>query len=308
MYDIIGDIHGHASELLLMLKKLGYRDQNGAYRHPKRKALFLGDYIDRGPDSLLCLQIVRNMVEAGSAVALMGNHEYNAICFHQEDENGGHLRAHKIKNINQHQATLNSFHGKQELYDDYINWFRSLPMYFENEQLRAVHACWEPNEVEIIKEHLSDGVLTEELAIVSSNEKTELYEAVEQVLKGVEIDLPDNEFFYDKDGNKRTKARVKWWENSKLNTYKKLGMALSSDFPADKEIPENVHQQIPFYGSDEKPVFFGHYWLKGKPELRSDNSCCLDFSVAKGGVLAAYRFDGERKLSPEKLVWVSSNK
>ncbi|TVQ49888.1 MAG: diadenosine tetraphosphatase, partial [Saprospirales bacterium] len=40
---------------------------------------------------------------------------------------------------------------------------------------------------------------------------------------------------------------------------------------------------------------------------RSDNCCCLDFSVAKGGVLAAYRFDGERELSPEKLVWVSSN-
>ena len=46
MYDIIGDIHGHAAELKALLEKLGYREQDGAYRHPDRRAVFLGDFID----------------------------------------------------------------------------------------------------------------------------------------------------------------------------------------------------------------------------------------------------------------------
>jgi hypothetical protein len=50
------------------------------------------------------------------------------------------------------------------------------------------------------------------------------------------------------------------------------------------------------YQSSEKPVFFGHYWLKGKPIILKDNICCLDYSIAKKGYLAAYSFDGEKKL------------
>ncbi|TVQ51473.1 MAG: phosphoesterase, partial [Saprospirales bacterium] len=177
MYDIIGDIHGHSEELLLLLGKLGYCYQGGAYRHPDRIALFLGDYIDRGPDSLRCLEIVKAMVDEGSAVALMGNHEYNAICFHQQDKTGGHLRPHLIKNVLQHETTLKSFKRNQELYEAYINWFRSLPMYFENDQFRAVHACWEPKSLAVINERLSDGALTEALAVESADKKTELYDA-----------------------------------------------------------------------------------------------------------------------------------
>ena len=49
MIDFIGDIHGHADKLEELLVKLGYVKVNGAYSHPERKALFVGDYIDRGP-------------------------------------------------------------------------------------------------------------------------------------------------------------------------------------------------------------------------------------------------------------------
>lgn len=304
MHDIIGDIHGHSTELLLLLGKLGYQYQNGAYRHPERQAVFLGDYIDRGPDSLKCLEIVRAMVENGSAVALMGNHEYNAICFRQEDEKGGHLRPHSIKNFLQHEATMRAFKGNESLYEEYIQWFRSLPMYYETEAFRAVHACWHPESLEVIKKQLSDGKLDSELAVISSDPESSLYIAVENVLKGVEIALPQGQSFLDKDGNKRTQARAKWWGDRSLTTYKELGMALNANFPEEISIPAEIHQTIPFYDSKDIPVFFGHYWLKGLPELSSSNACCLDFSVAKGGVLAAYRFDGERELSANKLVWV----
>jgi hypothetical protein len=53
-------------------------------------------------------------------------------------------------------------------------------------------------------------------------------------------------------------------------------------------------------------VFVGHYWLSAqRPELLADNVACLDYSVAKGGFLCAYRWNGERTLSNENFVWVS---
>ena len=54
----------------------------------------------------------------------------------------------------------------------------------------------------------------------------------------------------------------------------------------------------------QKPVFFGHYWLKGEPNLYRDNICCLDYSVAKNGFLCSYRFNGEDKLLAKNLVYV----
>jgi hypothetical protein len=65
----------------------------------------------------------------------------------------------------------------------------------------------------------------------------------------------------------------------------------------------DIHE--PFgYPSDAPPVFFGHYWLKGQPQLQAHNVCCLDYSVAKGGELVCYRFDGESILSSLKFVSV----
>jgi hypothetical protein len=49
LYDLIGDIHGHADALRRLLATLGYTRHQGGYRHSDRRAIFLGDFIDRGP-------------------------------------------------------------------------------------------------------------------------------------------------------------------------------------------------------------------------------------------------------------------
>ena len=77
MFDIIGDIHGHALQLIKLLDKLGYKPKKGLYQHEKRKAIFVGDLINRGPDSKAVLEIVRPMVQSGHAKAILGNHELN---------------------------------------------------------------------------------------------------------------------------------------------------------------------------------------------------------------------------------------
>ena len=58
-FDLIGDIHGYADELVQLLETLGYKKVNGVYRHPDRKVIFLGDFIDRGPKIRQVLEIVR---------------------------------------------------------------------------------------------------------------------------------------------------------------------------------------------------------------------------------------------------------
>jgi hypothetical protein len=69
----------------------------------------------------------------------------------------------------------------------------------------------------------------------------------------------------------------------------------------NKPLPSNAMIQIP----DHKLVFFGHYWMTGKPVIVKPNIACLDWSVAKeDGYLVAYRFDGEQILDNRKLVWV----
>jgi protein phosphatase len=77
-FDIIGDIHGCCDELEALLQKLGYEKDLGfpTYRHPEgRKAIFLGDLVDRGPRILDTVKLVRNMVVAGTGFCILGNHE-----------------------------------------------------------------------------------------------------------------------------------------------------------------------------------------------------------------------------------------
>jgi hypothetical protein len=61
------------------------------------------------------------------------------------------------------------------------------------------------------------------------------------------------------------------------------------------------------YPADAKPVFIGHYWLLApRPELLAENVACLDYSVAKGGMLCAYRWDGEMTLTKEHFVSIAA--
>lgn len=302
MYDIIGDIHGHADKLEAILKKLEYEKRGTNYFHSERKVIFLGDYIDRGPMIRETVQIVRQMVENGSAIALMGNHEYNAICYHTQNENGEYLRERSEKNKMQHSQTLNQLSDKIEL-EQTINWFKTLPLFYENENFRAVHACWDDRHIDKLENVLVNKKLNEDLIIHSADKKHELYTLVDETLKGKELDLPPNEFINDKDDNPRTRIRIKWWENPATSTYRSISVEPHSVLTDN---PVIVHQKLDskYYHENNKPVFFGHYWLRGNPMLYRENICCCDYSVAKNGKLVAYRYDGEKSLNNSKFVFV----
>lgn len=295
--DIIGDVHGHASKLEERLTGLGYRESDGVYRHPDRTAVFVGDLVDRGPEQLRTLEIVKAMVDAGSAHIVMGNHEFNAIAY------ANHLREHNEKHIHQHEAFLGQLSEAEQKY--YIDWFWTLPLWLDLDDVRVVHACWHQPSMEV----LGSNRLTGMAQLVDATTKGHpVYEAIEILLKGPEIDV--DEPYYDKDNNPRHRARVKWW-NSDAKTLREIAVldgnftnAAGAPYPELPETPVADEDRAYVY-NDEIPVFYGHYWRNGVPVHRDDwttYTACVDFSAGKGGTLVAYRWDGEPTILLEHYV------
>ena len=306
--DFIGDIHGYGSLLESLLQKLGYLKNRNSYEHPEgRQIVFLGDYIDRGLEVGKTLQIVRSMVESGNAMAIMGNHEYNAVCFHTPDGEGGYLRSHTEgngKNVKQHQSTLDQFIDDQGEWNAWIEWFKTLPLYIDAGKWRAVHAAW---EFESISKLEGKSLLDNEFLKSSADHSSPEFRAVENVLKGLEVELPEGVTFEDHNGNLRRDIRVRWWKEPGNGTYRGIVFPPSETIP-DIALSIDEKDKWQTYSSEESPVFFGHYWIPTKIPAAplTSNAACLDYSVASpDGKLTAYRWDGEAKLKPEKYVQVS---
>jgi hypothetical protein len=248
------------------------------------------------------LDVAQTMVASGAALAVMGNHEFNAIAFHTPDGNGGYLRPRNSKNTHQHQAFLDEFADQPDAWREAIDWFKSLPLWLDLDGLRVVHACWDPVHISQISHSYGDGArLTDELLHDASRSGTWQYHAVETLLTGKEIPLPGGAYFHDKDGTRRHDIRVRWWGNGK--TYKDIYMGPES---AVTHMPDDPIQgdHMVDYGHDEKPVFLGYYWMEGDPVPLAKNIACLDYSVAKsGGKLVGCRWNGEREINPESYVW-----
>jgi predicted MPP superfamily phosphohydrolase len=305
-YDIIGDIHGYSDALIALLEKLGYQNNDGIYQHSERQVIFLGDFIDRGPGQRETINLVRPMIESGTALAVMGNHEFNALCYATPDSNGGYLRPHSAKNQKQHQVFLDAYADCPDEKDDTLSWFKTLPVWLDLGGLRVVHACWDEAAMSRISETTGNGsFITDQLLTDSSNKERWEYQAVETLLKGKEIPLANGQVFHDKDGNARHEIRIAWWDDT-ATTYRDVFMGPES---ARKHIPDDpvVGDHLIDYQHDMPPVFLGHYWLEGKPQILATNIACVDYSVAKpGGKLVAYRWEGEQQLSADNFIWVNA--
>ncbi len=299
MFDIIGDIHGHADKLEELLTNLGYSKVQGLYQHPdNRKVVFLGDYIDRGPKIRETLHIVKDMCDAGNAFAIMGNHEFNAICFHTKDtKNGGFFRKHSIVEIEQHIKTLRQFkHHRDEWNRIFLPWFHTLPIFLEFDSFRVVHACWDEKHVDWLKNNniytFENGLkkISEDILSKYSSKQSTAYIVLEELLKGKEYDLPEGQEFIDKDGAVRSSARIKWFNPiHKRKFHRDVFLGIDEAF-GELPVTEELKFELHSYDSDIS-VFFGHYWLTGKPDDPYSKSICLDYSVANDGHLVGYSLD-----------------
>jgi hypothetical protein len=307
MYDLIGDIHGHADALVQLLGVLGYHQSHGVYRHPDRKVIFVGDFIDRGPRIRQVLAIVWPMIGEGAALAVMGNHELNAIAFHTEDpeRRGTYLRVRSNKNIRQHSKTISAL--TDEELAAALDWLRTLPMWLDLDCLRVVHACWDDRAIARIAVALQEhGSVTTAFLEPACKKGAPLFSPVDITLKGKEAPLPAGYSFVDPDGHLRTEIRTRWYLPPDGHTYATYALQ-PDEIVCPVPLPQAVIDAAAPYPADAKPVFIGHYWLSAtRPTLLAENVACLDYSVARDGFLCAYRWDGERELMNERFVWVAA--
>jgi hypothetical protein len=311
-YDIIADIHGRFDKLTALMKRLGYEKNGDGFIPPaNHKALFLGDLIDTKPGYeypggvRATLQAVKAMCDRGDALCIMGNHELNAIYFHSKGLEGQWLRNHGDKNVAMHQGTLDDFDGyrnpQSEWQRVWIPWMKQLPFFLELDGLRAVHACWHPEMIAIISGRNFDD---HDFFLKCASEKNLEGKALETLLKGTEVPLPDTHFFKDHTDTKRYKFRARWWEIPNDEVLCSQLVFPANDQICELPVPAEARSMFQPYVAHELPVFFGHYFKLADSPLHPErhNVACLDHSAAKEGPLVAYRWQGEAQIKPENYI------
>ncbi len=150
--DIIGDVHGEFEALTSLLSRLGY-NENGV--HPSgRRLVFVGDLVDRGPDSPSVVELVMKLMEAGTAQCILGNHELNILRGGPKDGNGWFCEdyeadAQRIGKIYPWKRVANPTQREQ-----YKAFFRSLPLALVRDgaaPLRVAHAFWNANAISALQ-------------------------------------------------------------------------------------------------------------------------------------------------------------
>ncbi|QQL45335.1 metallophosphoesterase [Sulfuriroseicoccus oceanibius] len=308
-YDVIGDIHGAYRQLKQMLTHLGYVRPNGRWTHPAgRKLAFLGDFIDPKYDGdhdvPAVLETVKCLCDDGIAVAVMGNHEYNAVCYATKGHDGEWLRPHNERNARQVRMTLDRFDGGFEsaAWQGWVDWFRTLPMALDLGGMRMVHACWHE---EMLGRLNGQTLEDHEFLVRSATRGHDDYEAVEVVLKGIELPIANGASYVDHTGTERFNFRVKWFDTEPAGrTCRDLAFPSGVFDVPDEPITDDMLGDVIGYDSAAVPVFIGHYFKPTDSALSPDstNLACLDHSVAKGGPLICYRWSGETTLKPENYV------
>jgi hypothetical protein len=302
--DFIGDIHGNARALRQLLAQLGYRPHHGGYRHPEisRMAVFLGDYIDRGPAPLEVIEIVRAMRENGDAEALMGNHEFNALGFGTLKADGQPYRSHSSGAMEQHASFLVDAPIGSKQHDDAMRFFASLSIVYNGRNVRGIHAAWIDDAIAALKPHLNaTGGLRRAEITEALDERSDLHETLRPLLKGPEIKVPKDMAWIDSHGSKRTKNRVRWW-NSMPTTLRDAIILEGTQDNRDDLLPS-----VPRYEqTDTRPVLFGHYALMQDPHIVSPKATCIDFGADRGGHLVAYTFRGEEAFEPLRLTAIKA--
>ncbi len=303
-YDIIGDIHGYADKLESLLTTMGYEiNWQGFFEHPKnRHAVFLGDFIDKGPQQKRTLNIVKPMIQKGTAQAIMGNHEFNAVCYATKSGWNKYIRPHTESNGYQHEAFLSEFPFESKEYYQQINWFRTLPVFLDLKDIFVIHACPHKESLRITDIYTDKDNIINSWGYRAFTEKESFYRAIEILLKGPEHQLPEGVTFFDRfTGIERSSTRVAWWKNKNNPTFEKLLGLRKIPNEAIKKI--NKKPLSLQFNEITKPTFVGHYCVSGEPKPLTDKVSCLDYTVTSGGDLVAYRWSGETKLNKKNFVW-----
>ncbi len=139
--DIVGDVHGEIDALRALLARLGCDVERAEVERP---LVFVGDLVDRGPDSVEVVSLVQRFVEAGVAQAVLGNHEFNLLSAEPKEGNGWYFPREPTDGW--FDGTTHVPFVSREAADDERHriaaFLETLPVALESPELRVVHAAW----------------------------------------------------------------------------------------------------------------------------------------------------------------------
>ena len=261
--DIIGDIHGEYGALVKLLIHLGYKS-NGD--HPNgRKVVFVGDYVDRGPDSPKVLALIQRWIGSGRAVGILGNHEINLLRNDPKEGSGWYFdsedKTHPTKFGHHHRP--DSVERK-----DIVDFVSSLPIGLERKDLRVIHAVWNGSIVDQIRGVKIGGIVDEFDWLEARTEiqaaKLDLFQRMFKENSPQAFDLKNRTCV-----PKFLAARAEYEELKQMgNPIKVLtsGVERKIDFPTIKPFFTNGKwrfvERVAWWNTydDEVPVVVGHYW------------------------------------------------
>lgn len=298
--DIVGDIHGEADALRRLLHTLGY---NAHGEHPRgRRLVFLGDLCDRGPDSPAVIELVRGLVERDLAQCILGNHELNLL---RRDAKHGNRWYLDTAHPEQRGEFQHSRPAAAERVSGWHDFFRSLPLALERDDLRVAHAAWHGPSIDAARasthesalemfEHCERALLDELHRSGLSDAAATEERAYAEALVTEAADVPVLESLARKD------------EWSQMNNPVRVitsGAERATRFPFWANGKWRMCDRVRWWDEypDATPVIVGHYWRiaadlpgsdvsGGKPDLfegtrhnewlgPAHNVFCVDFSV-----------------------------
>lgn len=294
--DLVGDVHGEIEALLALLHRLGIDPDR---RTAARPVVFIGDLIDRGPDSVAVVELVSHLADAGIAHCVLGNHELNLLKGDHKEGNGwfwGDASDHaQLKSGTVPFGSRLATASERTRIEGFL---RELPLALERDDLRAVHACWSaaaaaqlPPSGEhaalaaLFEERIDADLLAREIprraeeeraafanlrdlqvrpdrhlsAVAEQDAAHQLRNPVKMLTSGAEVEVPVGQHFFV-GGKWRFVERDRWWRR-----------------PADR------------------PTVVGHYWrrrgppIEGKADVWNDippfawagGVFCVDYSVGR---------------------------
>lgn len=302
-FDIIGDLHGCYELTLSLINKLGYKYQNGAYKHPEnRQIIFVGDLLNRGTKIVETLNLVKKLIKDGVALSVLGNHETLLLLAYAEV--GKSIFEQPPPYLNKvHFTSLNAYQDNKAEFFTTLDWLFTLPLALEFENFRVAHAGWRETLIADFFSKYKNAIIDANFLIKAKTPTTWEYEVREALTQGMRFNFNPEAVKNLADFKKKRQFRAKFW----LEDPKTYGDIFFHPFylppqVANFKLDEEIKAQIETYKSEQKNLFVGHYWLSGTPAILAPNIACVDYSAVKGGPLVAYRYSGEAKLTNANFV------
>jgi len=234
-----------------LVQHLGYDE---AVSHPEgRRLVFVGDLTDRGPDSPAVVKLVQSLIEAGRVQCVLGNHDFNILIDHDKPENKWFYGE---EFLDKDGSVVPQVLADESTRQRVRAFFRTLPIALERDDLRVVHACWDDEMIDVVRD---------------ATDATSLYQ---QYAAKIDSEFAGSDL--DKTGRDL--------EHQNSNPVKLItsGPEERSEKPIEAGGKIRNERRVIWWNDyDDAVCVFGHYSIPDGQPRGNGSSFCVDFGVGK---------------------------